>query len=428
MSDHSHTDSADHGHGHIKLQYQPGLPLSNTKLIVWLFLSTEIMFFAGLLGTYIVLRFGAGTWPKPHDVHLNEPVGAFNTFVLICSSVTIVLCYEAAKVNKANLAKIWLGLTLALGCVFLGIKAWEYTAKFAHGIYPMKVHSQMYERPDLNYAKALRARLSEPEVVKRTNTLFQAIAFKEIESFPAEKPNARQTENINLVKDALLQTNAVKNIDKRIGELNTKKTADKDKFPKADEDQLKSLNEQKASLGGAVADLSVDARNTLATAWEELKKTQTTVDEAELKYIYDLARIKKLVFQNKSEENLTDPDPSKRVAVQSPEIMWEVSDLILPPGHDATAGHAAEYVVGLNDHYEGLKLPMLIPSGNMWASTYFLLTGFHAIHVLVGLIVFGLMMPLTLNRTRAGMVENIGLYWHFVDLVWIFLFPLLYLF
>ena len=83
----------------MKLQYQPALPIGRGKLCLWLFLSTEIMFFAGLIGTYIVLRFGAppGTWPLPHDVHLQEYVGAFNTFVLICSSVTIVLALEAAK-------------------------------------------------------------------------------------------------------------------------------------------------------------------------------------------------------------------------------------------------------------------------------------------------------------------------------------------
>ena len=83
---------------------------------------------------------------------------------------------------------------------------------------------------------------------------------------------------------------------------------------------------------------------------------------------------------------------------------------------------------GLNDEEHWLKLPIYIPSGNMWASTYFLLTGFHAIHVLVGLIAFALMLPLRLGPAKAGLVENIGLYWHFVDLVWIFLFPLLYLF
>src|SRR3954471_23215163 len=123
-------------HAHAGLEYHPGLPLSNGKLIVWLFLSTEIMFFAGLIGTYIVLRFGAPTWPWPREVHLSEPIGAFNTFVLICSSVTVVLCLEAAKTNKANEAKGWLALTFLLGSVFLGVKGYEYTAKFAHGIYP----------------------------------------------------------------------------------------------------------------------------------------------------------------------------------------------------------------------------------------------------------------------------------------------------
>ena len=71
--DDGHHDDGHHDdghHGHLKLQYQPGLPLSRGKLIMWLFLSTEIMFFAALLGSYIVLRFGAAVWPKPHHVHL----------------------------------------------------------------------------------------------------------------------------------------------------------------------------------------------------------------------------------------------------------------------------------------------------------------------------------------------------------------------
>jgi cytochrome c oxidase subunit 3 len=83
---------------------------------------------------------------------------------------------------------------------------------------------------------------------------------------------------------------------------------------------------------------------------------------------------------------------------------------------------------GLAHKYPNLYLPMVIPSGNMWASTYFLLTGFHAIHVLVGLIAFVLVLLYKLDHTKSHILENTGLYWHFVDLVWIFLFPLLYLF
>src|SRR5262249_11097836 len=122
---------------------------------------TEIMFFAALIGVYIVIRFGAPTWPIPHEVHLSEPIGAFNTFVLICSSVTVVLCLEAAKSNKANEAKGWIALTFLLGSVFLGVKGYEYSAKFAHGIYPRAPRSLVYEKPDVYYASAVRSRLRD---------------------------------------------------------------------------------------------------------------------------------------------------------------------------------------------------------------------------------------------------------------------------
>jgi cytochrome c oxidase subunit 3 len=48
--------------------------------------------------------------------------------------------------------------------------------------------------------------------------------------------------------------------------------------------------------------------------------------------------------------------------------------------------------------------------------------------VIVGLIAFAILLRMTLDRKRAGVIENVGLYWHFVDIVWIFLFPMLYLF
>ena len=171
--DHGHNDHGHGGHGHHGpvLQYQPGLPLSRGKLIMWLFLSTEIMFFAALLGSYVVLRFGALVWPKPHHVHLSEPIGAFNTFVLICSSVTIVLALEAARVNKTGAAKLWMVLTLLLGTLFLGVKAYEYQAKFAHGIYPWKPRSLVYEKPDLYYGSAVRGRLGEPAIIDRLKAL-----------------------------------------------------------------------------------------------------------------------------------------------------------------------------------------------------------------------------------------------------------------
>ena len=315
--------------GHGPLDYHPGLPLSNGKLIVWLFLSTEIMFFAGLIGTYIVLRFGAPTWPFPAEVHLSEPIGAFNTFVLICSSVTVVLCLEAAKAGKAGSAKGWLLLTFVLGSVFLGVKMYEYNAKFEHGIYPMRPHSRIYERADLHYAAAVRARLETLEAeLQSQETALRA---------PLEAA----------------------------------------KQPVEQDPQFKEVHEK----------LEIVSRERLAARDAETKAATTTSP------------------------------------VESQAITLALADKImhLPKTH-------GEEEHGLNHEYPWLALPIHIPGGNMWASTYFLLTGFHAMHVLVGLIVFALMIPMTLGVARAGFVENIGLYWHFVDLVWIFLFPLLYLF
>jgi cytochrome c oxidase subunit III len=78
-----------------------------------------------------------------------------------------------------------------------------------------------------------------------------------------------------------------------------------------------------------------------------------------------------------------------------------------------------------------VHLTPAIPFGNLWASCYFAMTGFHALHVFGGIVVFAIILLMAFRGVfgpqHALMLELIGLYWHFVDIVWIFLFPLLYL-
>ena len=78
--------------------------------------------------------------------------------------VSVVLALEAARVNRADLAKIWMLVTLVLGSVFLFVKMYEYNAKFSHGIYPRAPRSRIYERADMYYASAVRERLRDLQI------------------------------------------------------------------------------------------------------------------------------------------------------------------------------------------------------------------------------------------------------------------------
>ncbi len=365
--------------------YQPALPIPNGKTCVWLFLSTEIMFFAGLIGTYIVLRFGAIAWPAPHDVHLSEPIGAFNTFVLICSSVTIVLALEAAKLSQTTKAKGFLLLTFLLGSVFLGVKAYEYQQKFSHGIYPTKPHGLVHDKADLYYVAAVRTRLNDVR-----NDLTPPLASLET-----------QSKSLEAEVSQLTATPAQERDDAKLVEK---------------ENELEAVDYQIAVIRGKFRIL--DEINRKVDAAELAMRNEPASEAGRIKAM-------ELAFA------IYPPHDHNSVAhAAAAGAVPESALMRLVAFHDPVDGgsHGHDHSGGYNDQFSWLRLPIMIPGGPLWASTYFLLTGFHALHVLVGLIVFALMLFLTLDRYRANLVENIGLYWHFVDLVWIFLFPLLYLF
>ncbi|HLD50642.1 MAG TPA: heme-copper oxidase subunit III [bacterium] len=99
--------------------------IENRKLGMWLFLSSEVMFFTGLIGAYIVIREATGQWPVPSSI-LNIPLTAFNTFLLICSSATLVKGLAAAQDGDQEGMQVSLFLTVLLGALFLVIQAHEY--------------------------------------------------------------------------------------------------------------------------------------------------------------------------------------------------------------------------------------------------------------------------------------------------------------
>ena len=303
-----------------------GLPLPNGKLAMWIFLVTEITFFTALIGTYMLLRNGQPTnrvpWPAPHDVHLVEWLGALNTFVLICSSLTVVLCHwclheakkaadETAKKALVKKAVGYLGMTLALGFVFLGIKAWEYKAKIDHEILPSRIYELKTDESKTDREQAY-------------------------------------------------------------------------KFQRHVQGQLKHIAEH-----GGVNDEAAKMCKALLADIDAGKLSPKEINER----IVGTKNVKKCDL------------PIKESGAADVKGILEVD-------HDAHLSYS-------------------IPYGNLWASCYFAMTGFHAIHVFGGLVIFTIYLIAYLfgkfGAESELSIELTGLYWHFVDIVWIFLFPLLYL-
>ena len=392
-----------------------GLPLPNGKLALWLFLVTEITFFTALIGTYMLLRNGQPTksvpWPSPHDVHINEFIGAFNTFVLICSSLSIVLCHwylhEARKqsdgparsglIKKATLC---MGLTLALGGVFLVVKAFEYKAKIEHEILPGRIYELKTDGPK-SYAflrhvdKQLDHIIENPVHAGAKLTTESVAAWQVIQSDVKEL--AEGPEKIKKKLEA---------------ELDAKKLG-KDEYPKAKletDDKIKTETEKltkelQAKIDAGVSTLPEKHKDlwAIVECWNLKKAIFTISPKAANERIVGTAHVKPC-----------DMPAKEKGATPITGILSKEKD---------EQGN----VKGQPD----LHLSYSIPYGNMWASCYFAMTGFHAIHVLGGLVVFVIFLVAAMigrfGPQHELAVELIGLYWHFVDIVWIFLFPLLYL-
>jgi cytochrome c oxidase subunit III len=116
-----------------------GVDTYNTKLGMWVFLASEVMFFTALIGSYIILRFGApGEWARP-GVVLNIPVTAFNTFLLICSSVSMVKAYASIADGDQKMLKVWFLVTILCGAAFVSVQAFEYLHLIHRGFLPSGV-------------------------------------------------------------------------------------------------------------------------------------------------------------------------------------------------------------------------------------------------------------------------------------------------
>ena len=117
-----------------------------SSLGMWIFLITEVMFFGGMFLAYTVYRRAYPDIFAIASSSLNVYIGAGNTVVLLCSSLTMVLAVRAAQLGKTKAIIGFLILTLLLGGVFLGVKGYEWHEKYVeHHIPGMDFHFEGLE-------------------------------------------------------------------------------------------------------------------------------------------------------------------------------------------------------------------------------------------------------------------------------------------
>lgn len=131
----AHGEHAGHGDPHAAEDdhHYTSLGLDSTKLAFWCFLGSECFFFGSLIGTYMSYRGKSLVGPYPIEVFSVE-VTSISTFLLLMSSVTMVLAVAAAKENKSGPAQGWLLLTALLGATFVSFQVYEFNHFFHEGL------------------------------------------------------------------------------------------------------------------------------------------------------------------------------------------------------------------------------------------------------------------------------------------------------
>ena len=122
----------DHGHGgHDAHATSTGL--SNTKLAMWLFLGSECLLFGGLISTYMLYRNRQADQLGP-DQLWDIPFTSATSFILLMSSLTMVLAVNAAKRRNEHATRLWLVVTATLGGLFLSGQVYEFTVFYREGL------------------------------------------------------------------------------------------------------------------------------------------------------------------------------------------------------------------------------------------------------------------------------------------------------
>ena len=297
------------------------------KMMMWFFIMSDALTFSGFLGAYGLMRFKfLESWPIADEVFTHIPFihgvypmyyVAFMTFVLIFSSVTMVLAVDAGKQMKQGKVILYMGLTIIGGLIFLGSQAWEWKT-FIKGSYGA-------------------VKLNDGKIIQFVDQTGHQVS---LESFATTTTNERirhtKSNGIWGMSEASLPSVTLKQV--------------KEGFAEHPEISVRT----------------------------------------------------ELINLNTKEKTIVSRDEANKFLSNSTKVV------------------------------QGANLKENEYGKTLFADFFFFITGFHGFHVLSGILIniiifFNVIIGTYQRRGHYEMVEKVGLYWHFVDLVWVFVFTFFYL-
>lgn len=440
--------------------------------------------FAGVLVVYMVLRWNApvGGWPTQSDMRLKIAGGGIGALLLLSSSVSLELACRAARRLHAKSAQSGLWLTLGLGMGFVGLQALEYRSRWLHHLIPAAVGGGLHGGADLIYLSAVHHRLAHIAAEINTATVVQNQLDDQLQRLPDARradPSRMQAELTRLQRDTSARAERLAIVNRLLssevkwteqvvglsGDSPTQRMAmialAQDIYPLAVYAPIHERYRQQESqtLAQSLGDLNqklAAAKAAVATHGESLRPLQTLVAllKAEQRQLSE--RLKNLPQGPDCEEPADEPegvvDPERLVLqanlaevqqrlnealaklTDSATMLTEAQDAASQWSQEVASLRARQAMIadvdrmpgGINREHAFLRLPVSIPGGLKWASTYFLLTGVHGFCLLIGLMAMVFILRKRSPSALAKVESRIRSYWHCSVIVWLILFMLIY--
>lgn len=448
VSAHAHGEG-EHHHNENEYPYvahhfdSPAQQFDAGKLGIWLFLVTEILFFAGLFCAYTIYR---ARYPEVFywaHFFLDTKWGAINTIVLILSSLTAAWAVRNAQLGQQKLLVINILITIGCACTFMGVKYVEYSHKAHAGLLPgpaFNPQEQLWQsesfkakHPESAAAmerltaglEAHRAKIKAAEAAQAASaaaapagTAAPAAGAAPAEAAPA--PGAAPAEEATPAAEAAPPSAIDAPAGVQPGAAAPTEPVQQAEAEKA-EGEKQAEGAEKAEAEGAEKTEGADRVTAAPEAGADdgvAKPAEGTLPEGDPGVAEDVAA-----------------PAAAPAAAAVPAVKMPVSEDIF----------LATEIRRLNE----TELKPLLDAGiikthpadgpqlerparaHMFFSIYFFMTGLHGIHVLIGIIVWVWLLLRAMKGQFGplyfGPIDFAALYWHLVDLIWIYLFPLLYL-